>query len=126
MYNGFAPAVTYSAFGMALWVVGRNALERNVSTPDSGAWRHWKHFLCGGIAGVFVQVPTFPFDTLKKRLQASDNPRVVLAEARVLFAEGGFRRFYRGFTVKCGFVALNGAIFNTVYVATRRLLRVDG
>ena len=57
--------------------------------------------------------------------QASDNPRTVLAEARVLLAEGGPRRFYRGFGVKCGFVALNGAIFNTVYVAVRSVLGVD-
>ena len=71
MYNGFGPAVTYSACGMALWVVSRNALERAVPNPEPGsAWRHWKHFLCGGLAGVFVQLPTFPFDTLKKRLQA--------------------------------------------------------
>ena len=68
------------------------------------------------------QVPTFPFDTLKKRLQASDAPRLVLHEARVLLAEGGPMRFYRGFTLKCGFVALNGAIFNTVFVAVRRVL----
>ena len=55
---------------MALWVVSRNALERSVPNPEAGsAWRHWKHFLCGGLAGVFVQLPTFPFDTLKKRLQ---------------------------------------------------------
>ena len=45
--------------------------------------------------------------------------------ARVLLAEGGPRRFYRGFGVKCGFVALNGAIFNTVYVAVRSVLGVD-
>ena len=31
-------------------------------------------------------------------------------------------RFYRGFTLKCGFVALNGAIFNTVFVGVRRVL----
>ena len=43
----------------------------------------------------------------------------------MLLAEGGPRRFYRGFGVKCGFVALNGAIFNTVYVAVRRVLGVD-
>ena len=31
-------------------------------------------YFCGGAAGVIVQVPTFPFDTLKKRLQASEVP----------------------------------------------------
>tara|TARA_B110001452_G_scaffold259474_1_gene255872 strand:+ start:1481 stop:1666 length:186 start_codon:yes stop_codon:yes gene_type:complete len=60
-------------------------------------------------------------------LQASDDPRTVVAEARVLLKEGGLLRFYRGFTLKCGFVALNGAIFNTVFVAVRKALKVvDG
>ena len=65
------------------------------------------------------QVPTFPFDTLKKRLQASDAPRLVLHEARVLLAEGGPMRFYRGFALKCGFVALNGATFNVVFLGAK-------
>ena len=33
-------------------------------------------------------------------------------------------RFYRGFALKCAFVALNGAIFNTVFVAVRKALRL--
>ena len=131
-YNGFRPAASYSVFGMALWLVSRNALERNIPDPPSGsALAYWKHFFCGGMvrrhasqkvgsgarqprgppprggrggapgpalsrgvsgglafslcflafslttsdgrmrarasqAGVMVQVPTFPFDTLKK------------------------------------------------------------
>ena len=122
MYAGYGPAVSYSAFGMALWVVSRNALER--SLPDlEGAMGHSKHFVCGGIAGLCVQVPTFPFDTLKKRLQSASVSRSALDEVRVLLREGGPMRFYRGFWVKCGFVALNGAVFNTVFVACRKLLR---
>ena len=55
-YQGFRPAASYSAFGMALWVMMRNALERNLPEPAGGsALAYWKHFLCGGLAGVFVQ-----------------------------------------------------------------------
>ena len=58
MYQGFRPAASYSAFGMALWVMMRNALERNLPEPIGGsALAYWKHFLCGGLAGVAVQVP---------------------------------------------------------------------
>ena len=39
--------------------------------------------------------------------------------------EGGPQRFYRGFLVKTLFVALNGALFNTVFVACRKRLRVE-
>ncbi len=34
VYQGFQPAVAYSAFGMALWVVSRNSLERTIPTPE--------------------------------------------------------------------------------------------
>ena len=35
----------------------RNALERNLPDPVGGsALAYWKHFLCGGLAGVAVQV----------------------------------------------------------------------
>ena len=64
---------------MALWVVSRNALERSLPEVD-GAWGHSKHFVCGGIAGLCVQMPTFPFDTLKKRLQSAVIARGVFGE----------------------------------------------
>ena len=70
---------------MALWVVSRNALERTIPDLD-GSWQHSKHFLCGGIAGLCVQLPTFPFDTLKKRLQSAVVARGVLGEVRVVAA----------------------------------------
>ena len=126
MYRGFQPAVLYSAFGMGLWVVSRNGLERTLTTERTGLEGHSKHLITGGLAGVLVQVPTFPFDTLKKRLQASESPTgsTVMREARTLISEGGFFRLYRGFPVKCTFVAANGAIFNAVYVWTRKLLRM--
>ena len=126
MYFGFRPAVTYSAFGMAFWICARNFLERHIPDPDPSraGLRYWKHLLTGGLAGIVVQLPTFPFDTLKKRLQAAERPTTMASEARVLLRDGGPMRFYRGFALKCGFVALNGALFNCVYVAVRRLLRM--
>lgn len=123
-YSGYAPAAAYSAFGMGLWVSTRNTFERRLPYDGPG-----KHLICGAVAGIFVQLPTFPLDTLKKRMQSADSGSggaraSVLAEARSLLAEGGPQRFYRGFSVKCGFVALNGAIFNSVYVAVRKALRL--
>ena len=70
------------------------------------------------------QLPTFPLDTLKKRLQSTDASTTALKEAKLLLSEGGVLRFYRGFPVKCLFVALNGAVFNSVYVFVRKLLRI--
>lgn len=71
------------------------------------------------------QVPTYPLDTLKKRMQASDGPaRAVLDEAGALLRSGGLVRLYNGFGVKVAFVAINSAIFNSVYVQCRRLLHM--
>ena len=111
---------------MSLWICGRNWLERKIPDPtlESQVSKYWKHLFTGGLAGVLVQIPTFPFDTLKKRLQARDEVRGAAAEARALLAEGGLPRFYRGFMLKTAFVALNGAIFNAVYVAVRTALRM--
>ena len=109
VYYGFVPAVSYSSTGMALWVVSRNALERNLPEPP-GAARYWKHFLCGAIAGFTVLVPTFPFDTLKKRLQSGEDSRSPLKEMRSLLREGGLHRVYQGFWLKCLFVSLNGSL----------------
>ena len=58
------------------------------------------------------------------RLQARNDARGALAEAQLLISEGGVLRFYRGFVLKSAFVAVNGAIFNAVYVAMRSLLRM--
>ena len=118
-YSGYTPAAFYSALGMGLWVGSRNKLERDIRYNGPG-----KHLLTGAIAGVFVQLPTFPLDTLKKRLQSSDARLSPINEARTLMAEGGVLRFYKGFPVKCLFVAFNGAIFNSVFVAVRKALHI--
>lgn len=67
-----------------------------------------------------ILTPTLPYTSP----QASAISKSVTSEAAKLWAEGGPARFYRGFLVKCGFVAINGAIFNTVYVACRTALRM--
>jgi hypothetical protein len=42
---------------MALWVCSRNAMERAIPDhPPGTAAQHWKHFACGAVAGVSVQV----------------------------------------------------------------------
>lgn len=101
LYQGFTPAVIYSAFGMSIWLCSRNILERTIPDPGrSSALQHWKHFVCGAAAGqpffrpairrrparharetradapagMIVQIPTYPLDTLKKRMQAADTP----------------------------------------------------
>mmetsp|Transcript_1496 Transcript_1496/g.4519 ORF Transcript_1496/g.4519 Transcript_1496/m.4519 type:complete len:114 (+) Transcript_1496:1-342(+) len=111
---------------MSIWLCSRNILERTIPDPGrSSALQHWKHFVCGAAAGMIVQIPTYPLDTLKKRMQAVDGPpRSAASELRLLVSTGGLGRLYSGFGVKCAFVALNSAIFNSVYMQCRRLMRM--
>ncbi|EOD40755.1 hypothetical protein EMIHUDRAFT_222527 [Emiliania huxleyi CCMP1516] len=101
LYQGFTPAVIYSAFGMSIWLCSRNILERTIPDPGrSSALQHWKHFAVDG------------------------PPRSAASELRLLVSTGGLGRLYSGFGVKCAFVALNSAIFNSVYMQCRRLMRM--
>ena len=71
-YSGFRPAASYSAIGMGLWVATRNGLERKIPYDGPG-----KHLITGAAAGIAVQLPTFPLDTLKKRLQCSTDASAI-------------------------------------------------
>lgn len=124
LYQGLAPAATRSALGMAIWLTSRNALERRLpptmtDDPISGV-DYPKHFICGAASSVLVDLTTFPFDTLKKRLQASQGPRGLLQEIRNLYDQEGVGRFYRGYSARLAMVAVNGALFNAVFVRLRR------
>ena len=153
LYQGFVPAALRSSVGMALWLVSRNGLERSFAssapTPIAGprpspsslassaassvvvALREGglQHLAVGACSSGIVDLATFPFDTLKKRLQAAAPPspergaappRGLLREAALLYAEGqGIRRFYRGYAARFIMVAVNGAIFNWLFVTIK-------
>lgn len=126
LYFGLLPAATRSSVGMAIWVSTRNALERSV--PDIRG----KHFICGALSGVFADLATFPLDTIKKRMQVqeagkqatqcSSMYRGMVQELGALHADGGFTRFYRGYSARLSIQMLNGAIFNSVFVSCKNAL----
>merc|ERR1719217_1639529 len=106
-------------------MVTRNQLEQRVPDPDSKRLRYWKHFMVGGITGVFTTTMIFPLDTLKKRLQLSEGKDLKLAtEVRSLIAEGGIRRFYSGMGIKLTMNFTQGALFNAIFVMCTKL--IDG
>jgi hypothetical protein len=126
-YQGFLPAVSHAVVGRAIWMVTRNSLERNVPDPESPVLRYWKHFICGGLTGTMVTCVVFPMDTLKKRLQASDENKLTLRdEVRVLLQAGGLRRFYSGIQVKLAMNFAQGAMFNALFVACSKRIEAAG
>jgi len=121
LYHGFLPAATRSSVGMAIWLVSRNLLERSLPESSSENGHYPKHFVCGALSSVLVDLTTFPLDTLKKNLQASTDGQDVEVSgfARRLYKHGGMMRFYRGYAARLGLVAMNGAIFNSAFVFFR-------
>jgi hypothetical protein len=126
LYRGFAPAVSHSIFGRAMWMTTRNWLEATVPTPEDAAMASWKHFLCGGVTGVGVTLIVFPLDTLKKTLQVGDGKRNVFAEASRVMAEGGIWRFYKGAGLKVGMNFAQGACFNLAFVLCKSMIEMAG
>lgn len=119
LYNGLGPAITRSSAGMAIWLSSRNWLER--SMPEGGLLAG--HLLSGGLASIIVDVCTFPFDTLKKNMQAASTAHGgALGAATQLLRSGGYARFYRGYGMRLLMVGTNGAMFNAALVLCKRLL----
>jgi len=118
LYAGIAPAIVRSAGGMGIWLSMRNVLERNVPTVLQSDVRDW---LVGMASTSATDVCTFWLDTLKKILQA-DGGSVMSLMQRLLRAEGGgVARLYRGYSPRFLMVAINGGLWNWVYVRVREL-----
>ena len=119
LYQGFVPAAVRSSVGMAIWLVSRNAMDRNISTKKELIWV--KHFLIGGISSALVDVTTYPFDTIKRRMQTLRDKKEggMMKEARFLLASG-VQRFYKGYSARILMVVLNGALFNGAFVTCKR------
>ena len=88
-----------------------------------------RQFVCGGAAGVTYWALTYPTDVIKSSLQSDQLDRSqrkyhgIMDCARKLYRdEGGWRRFYRGFS-PCMLRAIPAnAVMLTVLENTRQLL----
>jgi hypothetical protein len=129
LYNGVVPAIARSSPGMAIWLATRNYLSREL--PEGWVSDTARHGIVGMMSSVITDMCTFPFDTLKKTMQAeaakgrSPSVRELLgvAMASDLLATGGFRRFFYGYSARLSIVAAKGCIDNTTYVWVKRLLQ---
>ena len=82
LYRGLSPALVRSSFGMAIWLASRNHLERTLPCPTGSAaaaaagWgapmmASTHHLIVGALSSAVTDLCTFPFDTLKKGMQAT-------------------------------------------------------
>lgn len=129
LYQGFVPAALRSSVGMAIWLASRNAFERALASPeDDPTARPWRHFASGAASSCLTDLCTFPLDTVKKWMQAAPatagatGSQTALSAAREMIASGGIGRLYFGYTPRLLIVAVNGACFNSIYVATKKVL----
>ena len=132
LYAGVGPATLRSSVGMAIWLSSRNHLERTLP-DDEGFWRTSRHFWAGALSSALTDLCTFPFDTLKKWMQADASAAAasgsggaagaaagaVLGAVRRLRSEGGLRRFYFGYGPRLLMISVNGALFNAAFVSVK-------
>ena len=122
LYGGLSPAIVRSAGGMAIWLSVRNSLERKAHSIDFLQGSPWlRDWLVGSASTAFTDLCTFPLDTLKKNLQADGGNVLVLA--RRLVVDGGFFRLYHGYSPRLVIVALQGGLWNFIYVRVQELQR---
>ena len=119
---------------MAIWLSSRNHLERTL--PDDGSfWRSSRHFWAGALSSALTDLCTFPFDTLKKWMQADAAAAgsstggaagaaagAISGAVRRLRSEGGLARFYFGYGPRLLMISVNGALFNAAFVAVKARL----
>ena len=75
-------------------------VPENLSNPPS-----WSIFLAAGTGGTLYWVLTFPIDVVKSTLQSDESEKsqrkfkgVVDCAKRLYWEEGGWRRFFKGFS----------------------------
>ena len=121
LYRGLAPAALRSSVGMSIWLASRNELER--SLPET---LHGRHLLSGALSSALTDLCTFPFDTLKKNMQADTRTIGVRPAINRLLHEGGYSRFYRGYAARFVMMTCNGALFNEAFVRIKAQLDAAG
>jgi len=107
---------------MAIWLSVRNSLERKANSIESLQGSPWlRDWLVGMASTAFTDLCTFPLDTLKKNLQADGGNVFVLT--RRLLVDGGFLRLYHGYSPRLMIVAVQGGLWNFIYVRVQELQR---
>ncbi|KAK3930655.1 Mitochondrial thiamine pyrophosphate carrier, partial [Frankliniella fusca] len=87
------------------------------------------HFVCGGAAGVFASVVSFPFDIVRTRLVAQGEPKVYFSMShalREILKREGPRGLFQGLAPVLIQMAPHSGIQFASYTALRRLTSFSG
>lgn len=102
MYAGFAPHLLAETTGRAVYFCAYEGLKRHLAgdAPRSSVSLQ-ERMLCAGTSGMICWTVIFPLDALRCRLfaQRGELRRSTLEMAQYMYAQGGTRAFYRGYTV---------------------------
>jgi len=88
----------------------------------------WRHCVAGSMAGVAEHLGTYPFDTIKTRMQAPTLAPSggVMQTIRIIIDERGFRGFFRGASViGTGCIPAHIGLFTTYEFSKKQLLAID-
>lgn len=131
LYRGFRLTclrdLGYGPYFLCYEVLNRLLLSLHGASPiDGGAassqLSNIELAISGAVAGVLAWLSTFPIDCVKTRVQASTQPASIVSAVQEVWAESGFRGFWRGVgPTVIRAIPVNATLF-VVYEATKDTL----
>lgn len=119
---GIAQATCFEVLTREVWFI---APEWRASQ-----YRPIVHFVCGGAAGIFASVVSFPFDTIRTRLVAQGEPKIYRSTshaAREILSKEGPKGLYRGLApVLIQMAPYTGIQFASYTALTKLISFADG
>ena len=127
MYARFAPNYLLSKEipGYAGFYAGFEAMKRYQSVPgqELGVLQL---MLSGSVGGMSYWTCCYPLDLIKSRIQSRSNVSAkILPNIRSLYAEGGYRAFFKGYGISMLRSIPSAAATFTVYELAIKALQCD-
>jgi solute carrier family 25 carnitine/acylcarnitine transporter 20/29 len=94
VYRGFTATLLRDIPSFAGYFGTYEVLTRSLYPRDRPSV--WPLLLAGGLAGFGAWIPCYPQDVIKSRMQSNPSYRSSLECARHIYAEAGWRGFWRG------------------------------
>jgi len=123
LFKGFSATLASRFVGLPFYLAGYWAFKRALTSWNGGSESFSVTLVAGGLAGMSFWTANYPLDYLKTRLQENRGAKLgLIATAREVFAKGGIRGFYKGFSA-CLLRAFpaNAAQFSVNDWTTKRL-----
>lgn len=104
VFRGSSATLARDGPGSAAYFATYEIVKRKLTPIDNTTGEPSSNISLGAItvagasAGIAMWIPVFPIDTVKSRLQTIDGKPTIGGVIRTLYASGGYKAFFPGFT----------------------------